>query len=52
MHSIYQEEQKSVKIEFIEDYCENRSDPEPKVKHEEDACEQRGNVTCLFLILH
>jgi len=50
MHSVYQEEQKSVKIEFIEDYCENRSDPGPKVKHEEDACEQGG--TCLFLILH
>ncbi|CAM4659048.1 unnamed protein product [Leuciscus chuanchicus] len=32
----YLEEQKSVKMEFIEDYCENRSDPEPfKVKHED-----------------
>lgn len=48
MHSALQEDQKSIKIEFIEDNRENRSDPEPlRIKHE-DAEEQRG--WCLLFI--
>ncbi|XP_058616625.1 waprin-Phi1-like isoform X1 [Onychostoma macrolepis] len=36
MHSEDQEEHKSIKIEFIEDYSEIKSDPDPfKVKHED-----------------
>lgn len=49
MHSDHQEEHKSVKTEFIEDYSEVKSDPEPiRVKHE-DTEEPKG--WCLLLIL-
>ncbi len=49
MHSEDQEEHQSVKTEFIEDYSEIKSDPDPsRVKHE-DTEEPIG--WCLFLIL-
>lgn len=42
MHSDYEEENKPVKMEFIEDHSENSSDPEPFSVKQEDTEEQRG----------
>lgn len=50
MHSDYEEEQKPVKMEFIEDYSENKSDPEPFIVKQKDTEEQRG--WCLFFVFH
>jgi len=52
MDSDQQEEHKPVKMEFIEDYSENRSDPdeEPLRVKLEDTEQQTG--WCLFLIFH
>lgn len=42
MHSDYEEEQKPVKMEFIEDYSEYRTDPEPFRVKQEETEEKRG----------
>ncbi len=50
MDSDQQEEQKPVKIVFIEEYSEKKSDPDLYRMKDEDAEEERG--WCVFLILH
>lgn len=50
MDSDQLEEQKPVKIEFIEEYSEKKSDPDLYRMKDKDAEEERG--WCLFLILH
>lgn len=50
MDSEQQEEQKPVRTEFIEEYSENKSDPDLYRMKDEVAEEERG--WCLFLILH
>lgn len=54
MHSDQQEELKPVKMEFIEDYSENRTDPESFRVKQEDTEEQRGwcLLSSLIMRLH
>jgi len=47
MESDKQEEQKPVKIEFIEDYSENRSDPDEGLKRQNNR--QVSVYSCLFI---